>query len=109
MPGCGEAPAMRMHKRFFSCGKSSPVRRSTSPSPAAHHPDVAGEPTNTRSEAPRWMGGIELTGEDNNGQMWGATIYGPNTADPVCEGRRRARAQVGPRRLRRSRAHRPNG
>jgi hypothetical protein len=59
---------MRMHKRFFSCGKSSPVRRSTSPSPAAHHPDVAGEPTNTRSEAPRWMGGIELTGE-------GATIY----------------------------------
>jgi hypothetical protein len=32
------------------------------------------------------MGRIELTGEDNNGQMWAATIYGPNTADPVVKG-----------------------
>jgi hypothetical protein len=31
-------------------------------------------------------GGIELTGEDSNGEMWGATIYGPNTADPVVKG-----------------------
>jgi hypothetical protein len=49
-------------------------------SPAAHHPDVAGEPTNTRSEAPRWIGGIELTGEDKQANV-GRDDLRPNTAD----------------------------
>jgi hypothetical protein len=41
---------------------------------------VDSEPTNTRSEAPRWIGGIELTGEDKQANV-GRDDLRPNTAD----------------------------